>query len=158
SCEELQSRQDAAGETDGLRQACLLAAAFRPDEKTCQLRAYLRQRANVVRRVVPGGAPVRVEASLRGLAVLPGAGRQGGRTDRPPIRADEERPGPAAAEAEGASEAPGQFAPVRRPDGVVLRGRAGLDGDRGDQRADGADLDQRDRPRAVAVCNGEEVL
>ena len=27
----------------------LLAAAFRPDEKTCQLRSYLRQRANVVR-------------------------------------------------------------------------------------------------------------
>src|SRR5262245_58644760 len=28
----------------------LLAAAFRPDEQTCQLRAYLRQRANVVRQ------------------------------------------------------------------------------------------------------------
>ena len=28
----------------------LLAAAFRPDEKTCQLRAYLRQRANLIRR------------------------------------------------------------------------------------------------------------
>src|SRR6516162_7914834 len=28
----------------------LLAAAFRPDEKTCQLRVYLRQRANVVRQ------------------------------------------------------------------------------------------------------------
>jgi transposase len=27
----------------------LLAAAFRPDEQTCQLRAYLRQRANLVR-------------------------------------------------------------------------------------------------------------
>jgi transposase len=27
----------------------LLAAAFRPDEKTCALRAYLRQRANVIR-------------------------------------------------------------------------------------------------------------
>ena len=27
----------------------LLAAAFRPDEKTCQLRSYLRQRANLVR-------------------------------------------------------------------------------------------------------------
>src|SRR5947209_5772313 len=27
----------------------LLAAAFRPDEKTCRLRAYLRQRANLVR-------------------------------------------------------------------------------------------------------------
>jgi transposase len=27
----------------------LLAAAFRPDEKTCQLRAYLRQRANLIR-------------------------------------------------------------------------------------------------------------
>jgi transposase len=27
----------------------LLAAAFRPDEKTCQLRAYLRQRSNLVR-------------------------------------------------------------------------------------------------------------
>src|SRR5687768_14370144 len=27
----------------------LLAAAFRPDEKTCQLRAYLRQRTNLVR-------------------------------------------------------------------------------------------------------------
>jgi transposase len=27
----------------------LLAAAFRPDDKTCQLRAYLRQRANLVR-------------------------------------------------------------------------------------------------------------
>jgi transposase len=27
----------------------LLAAAFRPDDKTCQLRAYLRQRANVTR-------------------------------------------------------------------------------------------------------------
>src|SRR5262245_56163385 len=31
--------------SDGLR-----AAAFRPDEKTCQLRAYLRQRANLVRQ------------------------------------------------------------------------------------------------------------
>jgi transposase len=29
----------------------LLAAAFRPDEKTCQLRAYLRQRANLIRSV-----------------------------------------------------------------------------------------------------------
>src|SRR5262245_58350901 len=28
----------------------LLAAAFRPDEQTCQLRAYLRQRANLVRQ------------------------------------------------------------------------------------------------------------
>ncbi len=28
----------------------LLAPAFRPDERTCQLRAYLRQRANVVRQ------------------------------------------------------------------------------------------------------------
>src|SRR5262245_50649527 len=28
----------------------LLAGAFRPDEKTCQLRAYLRQRANVIRQ------------------------------------------------------------------------------------------------------------
>src|SRR5438067_1101305 len=28
----------------------LLAPAFRPDEKTCQLRAYLRQRANLIRR------------------------------------------------------------------------------------------------------------
>src|SRR5262249_50881978 len=27
----------------------LLAAAFRPDEKTCQLRAYLRQPANLIR-------------------------------------------------------------------------------------------------------------
>src|SRR5262249_12448295 len=27
----------------------LLAAAFRPDEKTCQLRAYLRQRGNLIR-------------------------------------------------------------------------------------------------------------
>ena len=27
----------------------LLAAAFRPDEKTCQLRSYLRQRANLLR-------------------------------------------------------------------------------------------------------------
>src|SRR5947209_8401011 len=32
-----------------LHSAGLLAAAFRPDEKTCQLRAYLRQRANLVR-------------------------------------------------------------------------------------------------------------
>ena len=28
----------------------LLAAAFRPDARTCQLRAYLRQRANVIRQ------------------------------------------------------------------------------------------------------------
>jgi len=28
----------------------LLAAAFRPDEETCRLRAYLRQRANLVRQ------------------------------------------------------------------------------------------------------------
>jgi transposase len=28
----------------------LLAAAFRPDDKTCQLRAYLRQRASVIRQ------------------------------------------------------------------------------------------------------------
>jgi len=27
----------------------LLAAAFRPDDKTCQLRSYLRQRGNVIR-------------------------------------------------------------------------------------------------------------
>jgi transposase len=32
-----------------LHRAGLLAAAFRPDAKTCQLRAYLRQRANLVR-------------------------------------------------------------------------------------------------------------
>ena len=32
-----------------LHSAGLLAAAFRPDEKTCQLRAYLRQRGNVIR-------------------------------------------------------------------------------------------------------------
>jgi transposase len=32
-----------------LHSAGLLAAAFRPDEKTCQLRAYLRQRANLIR-------------------------------------------------------------------------------------------------------------
>jgi transposase len=28
----------------------------------------------------------------------------------------------------------------------------------GDQRVDGVDRDQRDRPRGVAVCDGEEVL
>jgi hypothetical protein len=28
----------------------LLAAAFRPDAKTCPLRAYLRQRANLIRQ------------------------------------------------------------------------------------------------------------
>jgi len=33
-----------------LHSAGLLAAAFRPDEKTCQLRAYLRQRGNLVRQ------------------------------------------------------------------------------------------------------------
>jgi transposase len=33
----------------------LLAAAFRPDEQTCQLRAYLRQRANLVRQASPHG-------------------------------------------------------------------------------------------------------
>jgi transposase len=32
-----------------LHRVGLLAAAFRPDEKTCQLRAYLRQRANLIR-------------------------------------------------------------------------------------------------------------
>jgi DNA invertase Pin-like site-specific DNA recombinase len=37
----------------------LLAAAFRPDEKTCQLRAYLRQRANVIRQA--SQHPVTVE-------------------------------------------------------------------------------------------------
>ena len=31
----------------------LLAGAFRPDEKTCQLRAYLRQRANLIRYAGP---------------------------------------------------------------------------------------------------------
>ena len=29
----------------------LLAAAFRPDEQTCQLRAYLRQRGNLIRQI-----------------------------------------------------------------------------------------------------------
>jgi len=130
----------------------LLAAAFRPDEKTCQLRAYLRQRANIVRQaskhvqhmqkaleqmnlklteilsditgvtgrfiirailrgtrapeklakyrdkqckaseaeiVVPGRAPIRVEAGLRGLAVLLGAGGEGGRPDCSSVGADE---------------------------------------------------------------------
>ena len=33
-----------------LHRVGLLAAAFRPDEKTCQLRAYLRQRANLIRQ------------------------------------------------------------------------------------------------------------
>ena len=33
-----------------LHSAGLLAAAFRPDEKTCQLRAYPRQRGNLVRQ------------------------------------------------------------------------------------------------------------
>jgi transposase len=33
-----------------LHSAGLLAAAFRPDERTCQLRAYLRQRGNLVRQ------------------------------------------------------------------------------------------------------------
>jgi hypothetical protein len=47
---------------------------------------------------------------------------------------------------------------ARRPDGAVLRGRAGLDGDRGDQRVDGVDPDQRDRPGGVAVRDGEAVL
>ena len=205
----------------------LLAAAFRPDEKTCQLRAYLRQRANLVRsasrhvqhlqkaleqmnlkltevlsditgvtglrhppgdparhagagevsqvprqamqgqrggdrpgpdRVVPGRAPIRAEAGLRGLAVHPGAGGDGGRADRPPVGADEVRPGLAAAEAEGTPEAPRQFARLRRAGGAVLCGRAGLDGDRGGQRADGADHDQRDRPGGVAVRDGAEVL
>ena len=32
-----------------LQSVGLLAAAFRPDEKTCPLRAYLRQRANLIR-------------------------------------------------------------------------------------------------------------
>src|SRR3954454_10665698 len=58
-------------------------------------------------RVVPGGAPLRAEAGLRGLAVHPGAGAKGGRADRPPAGADEVRPGLAAAEAEGAPEARG---------------------------------------------------
>src|SRR5947209_10169852 len=34
---------------DRLHSVGLLAAAFRPDEQTCRLRAYLRQRANLVR-------------------------------------------------------------------------------------------------------------
>src|SRR5262249_61893744 len=59
---------------------------------------------------------------------------------------------------EGAPEAPRQLARFRRPGGVVLRGRAGPDGDRGGQRADGIDRDQRDRPGGVAVRDGEEVL
>jgi transposase len=33
-----------------LHSVALLAAAFRPDEKTCQLRAYLRQRGNLIRQ------------------------------------------------------------------------------------------------------------
>src|SRR6202035_3093413 len=85
-------------------------------------------------------------------------GRQGGRADRPPAGADEVRPGLAALEAEGAAEAPRQLAPLRRPGGAVLRGGAGPDGDRGGQRADGVDRDQRDRPRGVAVRDGEAVL
>src|SRR5262249_37293208 len=109
-------------------------------------------------RVVPGGAPVRAEAGLRGLAVHPGAGREGGRADRPATGADEVRPGLAASEAKGAAEAPRQLAPLRRPGGAVLRGGAGPDGDRGDERADGADRDQRDRPGGVEVPDGEEVL
>src|SRR6266481_5619222 len=32
-----------------LHSAGLLAPAFRPDDKTCQLRSYLRQRANLIR-------------------------------------------------------------------------------------------------------------
>src|SRR5262249_11665770 len=98
------------------------------------------------------------EAGLRGLAVLPGPGGEGGRADRPTAGADEVRPGPAASEAEGAAEAPGQLAPLRRPGGAVLRGGAGPDGDRGGQRLDGADGDQRDRPGGVAVRDGEEGL
>ena len=102
-------------------------------------------------RDVPGGAPVRAEAGLRGLAVHPEAGGEGGRADRPAAGADEVRPGLAAADAEEASEPEGQRAAVRRADGVVLRGGAGPDGDRGDQRADGVDDHQRDRPGGVEV-------
>src|SRR5262249_43101924 len=97
-------------------------------------------------------------AGLRGLAIRPGAGREGGRADRAAVGADEVRSGLATLEAEGAPEAPRQLAPLRRPGGAVLRGRAGPDGDRGDQRADGVDRDQRDRPGGGAVCDGEEVL
>src|SRR5205809_3395404 len=41
-------RRDCQG-IDPLHSIGLLAAAFRPDEQTCQLRAYLRQRANLIR-------------------------------------------------------------------------------------------------------------
>src|SRR5262249_61102216 len=109
-------------------------------------------------RVVPGGAPLRAGAGLRGRAVLPGPAGEGGRAGRPAAGADEVRPGLAAAEAAGEAEAPGQLAGLRRPHGVVLRGGAGLDGDRGVQRADGADPDRRGRPGGpVAVRQLEEV-
>jgi len=39
--------------------------------------------------VVPGRAPIRVEAGLRGLAVLLGAGGEGGRPDCSSVGADE---------------------------------------------------------------------
>src|SRR5262249_13311857 len=105
-----------------------------------------------------GGTPVRVEAGVRGLAVLPEAGGEGGRTDRPAVGADEVRPGLASADAEEASEPEDQRAAVRRADGVVLCGGAGLDGDRGDQRVDGFDDHQRDRRGGVEVPDGEAVL
>jgi hypothetical protein len=210
----------------------LLAAAFRPDEKTCQLRAYLRQRANVVRQAskhvqhmqkaleqmnlklteilsditgVTGRSIIR--AILRGTRApeklakyrdkqckaseaeiaqaLTGTYReehlfelkqayeawqftlgqvekvdgqialQLGRMkcDRalPPLKSK--------ARPKRRVNSPGfDLARFRRPDGVVLRGRAGFDGDRGDQRVDGVDGDQRDRPGGVAVCDDEEVL
>ena len=57
------------------------------------------------------------------------------------------------------SPAPRQLAGLRRPHGAVLRGRHRPDPDRGGQRADGVDLDRRDRPGGpVAVREREEVL
>src|SRR5262249_3402579 len=63
-------------------------------------------------RAVPGRAPLRVEASLRGLAVILEAGGEGGRADRAAVGADEVRSGLAAFEVEGASEAPRELAPL----------------------------------------------
>jgi hypothetical protein len=48
----------------------LLAAAFRPDEQTCQLRAYLRQRANLIRHASAAHAEALEQMNLKLTEIL----------------------------------------------------------------------------------------
>ncbi len=178
----------------------LLAAAFRPDEKTCALRAYLRQRAQRhhgqdgsghhprhrawrarpgetgeipqlpgqgdggagrggTHRLLSRRALVRLEAGVRGMAVLSEAVGAARGADSTAVGTDEVGPRPAASEAAAAHVRPeAERAELRCACGLVLCGGRGSDGDRRAGCANRADHNQRDRHGPVAVRDGASLL